>query len=425
MSKKTLIIIIVISVLICGGILYALLRGKNDNSYSFKTARIDRGDIQITVTATGTLEPVNVVEVGSQVSGRIAKLYADFNSFVKKGQVIAELEQSLFITRVHQSEANYKSAKAEVEKAKVRLNNAKKALDRAISLYEKSLISKEEKEKAEETYYSSLADLQSAEARLEQAKAQLESAKVDLEHTIITSPIDGLVISRNVNVGQTVAASFQAPVLFKIAEDLTRMYLTCHVDEADIGKVEPGQRVVFTVDAFPEEKFEGKVIQVRYNPQTIQNVVTYDTIVEVRNDKLKLRPGMTATASIITAEKNNVLRVPNSALKFTPPPDVIKKLRKNFQSLEKRKPGSGQRAQQFARTQRPKNFSIIWAVDENKNLKPIPIITGLADDSYTEIIRILRGELKEGQEVAIGFTKSSSTGRRRTSPVRGFRMIVR
>ena len=425
MSKKTSIIIIVISVLICGGILYALLRSKNDNSYSFKTARIDRGDIQITVSATGTLEPVNVVEVGSQVSGRIAKLYADFNSFVKKGQVIAELEQSLFVTRVHQSEANYKSAEAEVEKAKVRLNNAKKALDRALSLYEKSLISKEEKEKAEETYYSSLADLQSAEARLEQAKAQLESAKVDLEHTIITSPINGIVISRNVNVGQTVAASFQAPVLFKIAEDLTRMYLTCHVDEADIGKVEPGQRVVFTVDAFPEEKFEGKVIQVRYNPQTIQNVVTYDTIVEVRNDELKLRPGMTATVSIITAEKNNVLRVPNSALKFTPPPDVIKKLRKNFQRLEKRKLGSGQKAQQFARAQRPKNLSIIWTIDENKNLKPIPIITGLADDSYTEIIRILRGELKEGQEVAIGFTKSSSTERRRTSPVRGFRMIVR
>jgi len=424
-SKKTSIIIIVISVLICGGILYALLRSKNDNSYSFKTARIDRGDIQITVSATGTLEPVNVVEVGSQVSGRIAKLYADFNSFVKKGQVIAELEQSLFVTRVHQSEANYKSAEAEVEKAKVRLNNAKKALDRALSLYEKSLISKEEKEKAEETYYSSLADLQSAEARLEQAKAQLESAKVDLEHTIITSPINGIVISRNVNVGQTVAASFQAPVLFKIAEDLTRMYLTCHVDEADIGKVEPGQRVVFTVDAFPEEKFEGKVIQVRYNPQTIQNVVTYDTIVEVRNDELKLRPGMTATVSIITAEKNNVLRVPNSALKFTPPPDVIKKLRKNFQRLEKRKLGSGQKAQQFARAQRPKNLSIIWTIDENKNLKPIPIITGLADDSYTEIIRILRGELKEGQEVAIGFTKSSSTERRRTSPVRGFRMIVR
>ncbi|MCP2521126.1 efflux RND transporter periplasmic adaptor subunit, partial [SCandidatus Aminicenantes bacterium Aminicenantia_JdfR_composite] len=228
-----------------------------------------------------------------------AKLYADFNSLVKKGQVIAELEQSLFITRVHQSEANYKSAKAEVEKAKVRLNNAKKALDRAMRLYEKSLISKEEKEKAEETYYSALADLQSAEARLEQAKAQLESAKVDLEHTIITSPIDGIVISRNVNVGQTVAASFQAPVLFRIAEDLTRMYLTCHVDEADIGRVKPGQRVIFTVDAFPEEKFEGKVIQVRYNPQTIQNVVTYDTIVEVRNNELKLRPGMTATISII------------------------------------------------------------------------------------------------------------------------------
>jgi len=424
-SKKTLIIIIVISVLICGGILYALLRGKNDNSYSFRTEKIDRGNIQIVVSATGTLEPVNVVEVGSQVSGRIAKLYADFNSLVKKGQVIAELEQSLFITRVHQSEANYKSAKAEVEKAKVRLNNAKKALDRAISLYEKSLISKEEKEKAEETYYSALADLQSAEARLEQAKAQLESAKVDLEHTIITSPINGIVISRNVNVGQTVAASFQAPVLFRIAEDLTRMYLTCHVDEADIGKVQPGQRVIFTVDAFPEEKFEGKVIQVRYNPQTIQNVVTYDTIVEVRNDELKLRPGMTATVSIIIAEKNNALRIPNTALRFMPPPDLLKKLRKNFSSREKAKQIQEERTQQFARLRRPKNFSIIWTIDEDENLRPIPIITGLSGDSYTEIKRVLRGELKEGQEVVIGLATSSSSQRRRTSPVRGFRMIVR
>lgn len=423
MNKKILIIVVIIAVMISGGILYALLKSKNNDSYNFRTAKIDKGDIQLIVSATGTLEPVNVVEVGSQVSGRIAKLYADFNSFVKKGQVIAELEQSLFITRVHQSEANYKSAKAEVEKAKVRLNNAKKALDRALSLYEKSLISREEKEKAEETYYSALADLQSAEARLEQAKAQLESARVDLEHTVITSPIDGIVISRNVNVGQTVAASFQAPVLFQIAEDLTRMYLTCHVDEADIGKVKPGQRVVFTVDAFPEEKFEGKVIQVRYNPQTIQNVVTYDTIVEVRNDDLKLRPGMTATASIIVLEKKNVLRVPNSSLRFMPPPDLLKKLRKNLKPQQETQ-DLRQRENRPVR-QRPSNFAILWKIDENKNLEPVPVITGLSDDSYTEIVRVIRGELKEGEEVVIGTETQFSGERRSSSPARGFRMIVR
>ncbi|MFQ5721193.1 MAG: efflux RND transporter periplasmic adaptor subunit, partial [Candidatus Aminicenantales bacterium] len=241
--KKKVILTVVIVVIIAGLVLsFTVFKNNHNNSLKYKKEPVDRGDIAAVVVTSGTLNPVTIVDVGSQVSGRIAKLYADFNSHVKKDQIIAELDQSFYLTRVQQNKANYERSKAALEKAKVTLENLKKKYYRALELFEKNLISYEEKETAETQYLNAVADLKSAEANLKQTKSQLESSKVDLAYTIIKSPIDGIVISRNVNVGQTVAASFQAPVLFRIANDLSKMQVECSVDEADIGKIKEGQR---------------------------------------------------------------------------------------------------------------------------------------------------------------------------------------
>jgi HlyD family secretion protein len=416
--KKKVIISAIFFVVIAGIVLsFTLLNRSGNQSTKFKTEPVSRGDIEAVVITTGALNPVTIVEVGSQVSGKIAKLNADFNSRVKEGQVVAELDQSLFLTRVQQNEANYQSAKAGLEKAKVTLDNNKKKYDRALELFDKELISYEEKEALETQYYNAVADLKSAEARLEQAESQLESSKVDLAYTVIRSPINGIVISRNINVGQTVAASFQAPVLFEIANDLSKMQVECSVDEADIGKVKEGQRARFTVDAFPEEKFTGTVTQVRYSPEIIQNVVTYTTLVAVDNPEMKLRPGMTATVSIIVDEAKGVLKVPNAALRFTPPlsPEEMKKIMESLRKELTVKRGgatldasSGQRrAQAFARTgfdsrsAQSRQPSRVWIEDEEGKLRPVFIRTGVTDNSYTEIVR---GNLKEGQLVLIGIS---------------------
>jgi HlyD family secretion protein len=328
----------------------------------------------------------------------------------------------------------------------VTLDNLQKKYERALTLSEKDLISFEEKEAAEANYLGAKTDLQSAEARVEQSKSQLESSKVDLSHAIIRSPIDGVVISRNMNIGQTVQASFSAPKLFEIANDLSKMQVECSVDEADIGKVKEGQNVRFTVDAFPDETFRGGVKQVRYASTVTQNVVTYATIVEVSNPGLKLRPGMTATVSIVTGEAKGVLRVPNAALRFTPniPAEELAKIMKEAgeRMFAKRKaegqgaqPGSAQsgagqnQSQQQAMTsqggsgmfqgfggaagasggQRRKPTTV-WYLDENGKLAVTFIRAGVTDNSYTEI---LRGELKEGQEVILGeqtATASSQQG---------------
>jgi len=449
MKKKIIIGAFIFIVIV--GIIFSItfFNKKNNTGKAYKKEALKKGDIEAIVVTSGSLNPVTIVDVGSQVSGRVSNLYVDFNSHVKKGQVLAELDQSLFITKVKQNEANYQSSKAALEKAKLTLANTKRKYDRALNLFEKDLISYEEKETAEVQYYSALADLQSAEARLEQAKSQLESSKVDLTYTIIKSPIDGMVINRNFNVGQTVAASFQAPVLFQIANDLSKMQVECSVDEADIGRVKEGQKVRFTVDAFPDDRFTGKVSQVRYSPEVIQNVVTYTTIVDVVNPELKLRPGMTAMVSIISGEAKNVLRVPNAALRFTPSlsPEDMKTLFQQMRasrsegrqstrmspegtpeqskpqkpSGESRQP-SGQMS--FMMQKKGKQpFSLVWIEDEKGKLQPVSIKTGVTDNSYTEVIW---GDLKEGQEVIIGESsgksQNSSSGPR---PGAGFMSIRR
>jgi HlyD family secretion protein len=426
MKRKKLLVIIIIAVLIAGVLSYALLRNKNNSTLSYAIKPVEIGDIQNLVVATGTVNPVTTVEVGSQVSGRIEKLYVDYNSRVKAGQIIAQLEQSLFTTKVKQSEANYKSAAASLEKTKVNLDNAKKALERTKNLFTKGFASPQEKDAAEEIYLSCQAEVKAAEARLEQAAAQLDSNKVDLEHTIITSPIDGIVISRNVNVGQTVAASFQAPVLFEIANDLAKMQIDCNVDEADIGSIKEGQQATFTVDAFPEEVFQGKVIQVRFNPIIVQNVVTYNTIIEVDNVGLKLKPGMTATVSIVVDERRDVLKVPNTALRFTAnlsleeksklfenlSSEVGNKRKEMKQSLENSKGGNFPtdiKGSMFLFKSSMSNMlqgklSLIWILNDKKEAIPLRIITGLSDENYTEIVD---GDLIEGQMVITGLDSGS------------------
>ena len=446
--KKKIIISAAILVIIAGVVLVLSLSSRNKNDVpKYDKKAIDKGNIEALVITTGSLNPVTTVDVGSQVSGKIDKLYVDFNSRVKQGQVIAELDQAQFITRVKQNEANYQSAEASLKKTKVTLDNTKKKYDRAMNLFEKDLISFEEKEAIETQYYSAMADIQSSEARLEQAESQLDSSKVDLTYTIIKSPIDGVVINRRVNIGQTVAATFQAPVLFQIANDLSKMQVECSVDEADIGKVKEGQKVRFTVDAFPDENFTGKVSQVRYAPEIVQNVVTYTTIVEVDNPEMKLRPGMTATASVVTGEAKNVLRVPNSALRFNPSlsPEEMRELMESMrQEMRERRggssrpegtspggdahrqatqrPGSGQHASGMRgfsmQGARMRQFARVWMEDESGKLKMAFVRTGVTDNSYTEIVS---GSLKEGQLVITGETSGQED--RRTSTRRMFRMF--
>jgi HlyD family secretion protein len=439
MNKKIVIGIVVL--VVAAGIVFGFtfFKRNNNNGLQYALAAIDKGTVTALVDTTGTLNPVTIVDIGSQVSAKIENIYVDFNSQVKAGQILAELEQLNFQTKVQQNEANYLSSVAAVEKSKVSLENSERKRERAKSLFEKELISYEEFESAEVQYFSAKADLQSSEARLQQAKAQLDTSKVDLTYTIIKSPIDGVVINRNVNVGQTVAASFQAPVLFQVANDLTKMQVECSVDEADIGRVTEGQTARFTVDAFPNDNFTGVVKQVRYSPEVIQNVVTYTTIVDVANPEMKLRPGMTATISIVVGEAKNALRVPNSALRFQPPPEVMQALfeemRKEMQAKrgqtaqtdgqqEGRRPqgnfqmgqgtrGMGSRARDRAR---------VWIQDETGKLKMVAIRTGVTDNTFTEITG---GDIKEGQEVITGENTQSTSSNRNSSNLRRGMMFMR
>ncbi len=296
---------------------WAFLRARPD-PVRFTTGSVDRGDVVEVVGATGTLEAVTTVQLGSQVSGTIDSLHADFNSTVKKGQVVARLDPSLFQARRGQAEANLLAARANVDRAKASVEDMRQKYDRARELAAQKLLPQSDLETAKANYDGALAQLKANEAAQSQSQANLNQADVDLSHTIIATPIDGVVISRNVDVGQTVAASFQAPVLFLIANDLTRMRVNASVDEADVGRVREGQEVTFHVDAFPERDFLGRVEQVRLNPTAVQNVVTYNTIVAVDNQDLLLRPGMTATVSIVVRKAADALRLPASALRFRP-----------------------------------------------------------------------------------------------------------
>jgi HlyD family secretion protein len=285
-------------------------------------AVVSRGDILNTVSATGQLEPLDKVEVGTQVSGVIKELHADFNSIVKKGQLLAELDPRTFETQVLQADANVVRAQTDVEHDRVMLGDANKKLARAKDLFDKGIVNRVDYETADVDALAAQSALKSSEAALKQQQAALEQQKLNLENTRIYSPIDGIVVSRVVDVGQTVQASMQAPVLFNLAADLSEMRVLAGVDEADVGQIRPTQHVTFRIDAYPSDIFEGTVEQVRLEAKMQQNVVTYQAVISVPNQDLKLKPGMTANINIEISRKSDVVRVPNSALRFRPTNDM-------------------------------------------------------------------------------------------------------
>jgi HlyD family secretion protein len=435
--KKKVIWIIIALVVVTGAILgLTVFRDGKNGKMEYRTEAVSRGDIEALVVTSGTLNPLETVDIGAQVSGKIVELYADFNSQVTKGQVVAELDQEPLQLKIEQNEANYKSRVAALDRSKVAVDTATKNLERAKSLFAKELISLEEMDAAEANYLNSKSDLVSSEASLAQAKSTLDLSKVDLAYSVIKSPVDGVVINRNVNIGQTLQSSYQAPVLFQVATDLTKMKVECSVDESDIGKVKEGQKVRFTVEAYPNDNFNGIVQQVRFSPETVQNVVTYTTIVSVENPEKKLLPGMTATVSIIVGEAKNVLRVPNAALRFTPnltPAELEKMMQEMRDKLMAQRPtqggqpgaagpagtapaaggarpqgqaggmtfqrqGGGEGQAGRTRQQAPR----VWLLNADKKLVPVMVRTGVADTSYTEIVRAIGAELKEGDVTVIG-----------------------
>jgi HlyD family secretion protein len=367
-----LIGIVMIMVIGGGGMWYWWTSGTPPIQY--KTTLVDRGPITAIVTATGTVNPVVSVQVGSQVSGKVSRLFADFNSKVTKGQVLAQIDQKPFKARLSQARAAVKSAKGNLAKAKVLTTQRKREFDRMAALRERAFVPQSDVDIAETNYQEAAANIEVLQAQLDQARAALDSAVLDLGYTTIYSPVDGIVVSRNVDAGQTLAATFQTPILFVIAQDLTQMQVNANVSESDIGGVTEGKPAHFRVDAYPKEFFEGTVTQVRNAPINIQNVVTYDVVITVGNQDLKLKPGMTANVTIVTEEKENPLRVPNGALRFRMPEVPF-----------------------------DRKVTSVWIRDSAGQAHQVPVTTGIADSLYTEIVE---GALNEGDPVIVGIESS-------------------
>jgi HlyD family secretion protein len=322
-KRRSTITVVGVCVLVTAFGLVLWRRANTPVPVTFRTARVDRGAVEATVTATGSINAVVTVQVGSLVSGTISKLNADFNSEVKQGQVIAQIDSTRFKAAVAQADAALKSAEAALVHADVAVREAKIELDRAKPLFDQKVIGGADWDAARSKYDQAVADRASADAQVAQSRAALGVARVDLEHTTITAPISGTVLQRSVDIGQTVAAAMTAPVLFTIAQDLSRMEVHAAVDEADVGKLHEGQEATFTVDAYPGETFPGTIFQIRSQPTVTQNVVTYDAVLRVDNRNGKLRPGMTASVRAISQRHEGVLRVPNSALRFRPTADLL------------------------------------------------------------------------------------------------------
>ena len=396
MFKRPVPILVAVVALVLIG--FGLRQCRSGSGQNFQTVAVARGPITQAVTATGTLNPVQNVQVGSQVSGNIQKLFADFNSIVKAGQVIAQIDPVVFQASVNQAEGDLANAQAALELA--RLNEART----------QALVAKQNS--AQSDLDQATAALHQAEANVKIKQGALEKAKADLDHCTITSPIDGIVISRNVDVGQTVAASLQAPVIFQIANDLAKMQIDANVAEADVGGVAIDQDVEFTVDAFPTRTFQGKVVQVRNAPITVQNVVTYDTVIGVSNPEQKLKPGMTANVSIVSAHTDNALKIPNGALRFRMPDQSPSAPPKRDPSSSGRGPGnkpSGNRAER-----RAERTVYVLAPGASKPAS-VTIKTGISDGVTTEVLE----GLKEGDRVVTGMTESGAAPTPATNPFGG------
>ncbi len=392
-SRKTWILLAIVSAAGFYGC------GKSsDSAPKYETVNVDRGKVTAKVTASGTLSAIVTVQVGSQVSGRIQKLYVDFNSKVKKGDMIAKIDPSLFDAAVAQNRANYVAAKANLDKSKVQAANLKLQYERSKSLAKQSLVAQADLDTAKAAMDAADADVASSVAAVSQTAAALHQSEVNLQYTDIRSPIDGFVISRSVDVGQTVAASLQAPVLFVIAEDLRKMQVDTWIAEADVGKLKEGMKAFFTVDAYPGERFNGTVRQIRNSPQTQQNVVTYDAVIDVDNAELKLKPGMTANATFVYAEKQDVLRIPNAALRFRPS-------RENKEGDAAAQQGHGEPAGPEAKEHKPgiPSERKVWVLRTDKP-EPVTVKTGVTDGVFTELVE---GEVKEGDALITESTGGS------------------
>lgn len=395
-KKLTWLIILVAAILI--GLIAAFGYARKDQPQYF-TTKVERGDVRDVVDSTGTINPVTTVLVGSQVSGTIAKLGADFNSRVRKGQIIAEIDPALFQGALLQARADLSSVQANVvleranlEKAKALLVQTKADYGRATTLAAQDSIAMQQVDLSKAAYYSAVATVAAAKAAITQAEAQVKLkaaavsvARTNLEYTVIRSPINGTVVARNVDVGQTVAASLQAPTLFTIAQDLTKMQVYAKTDESNVGKVKVGRRVTFKVDAFPKDTFQGVISQVRMNPTIVQNVVNYDTIIDFDNPDLRLFPGMTAYVTVPVASALNVLKVANGALRYTPQlsQEQISAFQKKFGA------NSNER-------------TVVWKLLADNSIEPVKVTLGVTDHSYTALTGIDIGELKEGDNVITG-----------------------
>jgi HlyD family secretion protein len=393
------------------------------------TAKVERGDIHDVVDATGTINAVITVQVGSQVSGTIAKLNVDFNSRVHKGDIVALIDPALFHGALLQAsadldnaKANLIAAKANLEKAKAASQQTKADYERAAQLTTDKIMSQQQLDLAKANFDSAKAGVGAADANVTQAEAQVSQkaaalavAQTNLNYTVIRSPIDGTVVARNVDVGQTVAASLQAPTIFTIAQDLTKMLVYTKTDESDVGNIKPGKQVTFKVDAFPKDTFRGMVSQVRMNPTTVQSVVTYDTIIEFANPELKLFPGMTAYVTIPVDTVQNALKLPNTALRYKPPmsTEAILAIYKQYgiEGGERSQTadnvaaaGSGAQAGSSAQNlpRAPKtDTAVVWKLHPDNTLEPVKVSIGITDHAYTEVKALLKGNVREGDEVII------------------------
>jgi HlyD family secretion protein len=368
-------------------VLLALACGDGEEgSERYLTEQVDRGEIAAIVTATGTVQPVTKVQVGTYVSGPIREIHVDFNSPVKKDQLVAKIDPAPFEVKVRQAEANLANARAVVEKARADLRLKRLTVERNRSLRGRDLISQGELDTSESDDAQAAAQLALAESGVKQAQAALEEARISLAYTEIRSPVDGVVVSRAVDVGQTVAASFQTPTLFEIAQDLTKMQVNANVSESDIGGLSEQQAASFAVDAYPDRSFEGRVVQVRNSPITVLNVVTYDVIIAVDNADLALKPGMTATVTITTARRENALRVPLRALRFRPETgDEVASPPAEVAAGGPSRDGAG-----------------VFVLDGDGELHRVGLRTGLRDERFAEV---LEGELEPGTEVAVAYSR--------------------
>jgi HlyD family secretion protein len=373
---------------------YVFFGGERKAPVRYKTAPVERGSIVSVVNATGTINPVVLVQVGSQVTGTVDALHADFNSAVKKDQVVARIDPFPYRARRDQAAANLANAKAAVLKSKAELAQRKRELDRVQSLIKQQFVSQNDVDVAMTAHEGALAQVAVVEAAVKQAQAALEAAELDLTYTVIKSPIDGIVISRQVEVGQRVNASMSIPVVFMIAQDLTKMQVDANVSEADIGGMTEGKDVTFTVDAYPGERFNGKIRQVRNAPISVQNVVTYDVVVGVDNSDLRLKPGMTANVSIVVARKDQVVKVPNAALRFKPPQGAA------APAGAAGRPASGGGDAAAART--------VWRLNAAGDPEPVAIQSGISDGAFTEVTG---GPLSEGEPIIVGLDTSRSAVR--------------